>query len=207
MEILEFKDPLAKAILDRGDVLALPTETVYGLGVRWDSAPAYEKLVKAKNRRPDKAIAVMVSEDYPLSDSFVITPAIERVIHAFLPGPLTILVKAKDNIPANVTLGTGIAGIRIPGKRNLLDFLAALGYPLQVTSANISGQPSTASFRDVLMTFKGNPDVPGIVLGYCESSIPTTVVDVSGDKPVVVRKGTVTQEAIENAFYGKGGVL
>jgi tRNA threonylcarbamoyl adenosine modification protein (Sua5/YciO/YrdC/YwlC family) len=201
MTRLHFDDPRAQKILDSGDVLALPTETVYGLGVKWDNPDAYEKLCLVKNRRPDKPIAVMVGTNFKLDDYFEITPAIQRVIDAFLPGPLTILVKAKSNCPQQTHLGTFVAGIRIPGSPELLDFLNHLHYPLQVTSANISGQPALTLYKDVHRTFKNDPSVLGIVPGKCDSLVPTTVVDLTGDKPVLVRQGEITLDLIADAFF------
>ena len=199
MDILSFKDSEARQIVDHGYVLALPTETVYGVGVRWDSPEAYERLVKCKNRRPDKPIAVMTSVSFDLNQYF--TPNIQRVIDKFLPGPLTILVKTKDNAPYQTHLGTKVAGIRIPGKKDLLEFLGSLPFPLQVTSANLSGQPSLSKFEDVQNVFKNSPDVQGIVKGNCESSVPTTVVDLTGDKPIVVREGEIKLNEIQEVFF------
>jgi L-threonylcarbamoyladenylate synthase len=203
MDILEFTSPEAEKIVTEGYVLALPTETVYGVGVRWDDEKAYERLCACKRRRPDKAIAVMASDTFDLSPYFEITPAISRVMKAFLPGPLTVLVKAKKSAPYQTHLGTGIAGIRIPGKPELLAFLSLLPFPLQVTSANISGEPATSSFEEVRKTFEGSEEVKGIVKGTCVSSVPTTVVNLTGEKPIVIREGEVKLAEIEKAFYGK----
>ena len=84
MEILSFQSPEAKEILEKGYVLALPTETVYGLGVIWDSKEAYERLCQAKNRRPDKPIAVMTGKNFDLSIYFEISPQAKKVMDHFL---------------------------------------------------------------------------------------------------------------------------
>ncbi len=201
MEILSFQSPEAKEILEKGYILALPTETVYGVGVRWDNTKAYDRLCHAKNRRPDKPIAVMTGKSFDLGKYFEISAQTKKVMDAFLPGPLTCLVKAKSNAPEQTHLGTFIAGIRIPDKKELLDFLDSLGYPLQVTSANISGKPSTEDFNDVYATFEPCEDVKGIIKGTCTSGTPTTVVDLTGDKPVILRQGEITKEQIEKIFF------
>ncbi len=203
MEILSFQSPEAKEILEKGYVLALPTETVYGLGVIWDSKEAYERLCQAKNRRPDKPIAVMTGKNFDLSIYFEISPQAKKVMDHFLPGPLTCLVKAKPTAPEQTHLGTYVAGIRIPEKEELLDFLDFLGHPLQVTSANISGDPAICDFNDVYATFENCPLVKGIIKGNCQSGTPTTVVDLTGDKPVVIRQGEITKEEIEKVFFEK----
>lgn len=200
MEIISFTSSLAKEFLDKHLVLALPTETVYGLGVKWDSSEAYERLCQVKNRRPDKPIAVMAGTNFDLGKYFEISPRAKKVMNHFLPGPLTCLVKAKDIAPEQTHLGTFIAGIRIPDKKELLDFLNGLNYPLQVTSANISGQQALVHFNDVYDLFKDEPLVGGIIKGSCDSGRPTTVVDLTGDKIKVIRQGEITKEEIEAVF-------
>lgn len=201
MKILNYQDLEAKTLLEQGYILAMPTETVYGVGVRWDDSEAYERLCRAKNRRPSKPIAVMASPSFDFNTYFVITPQIRNVMTAFLPGPLTVLVRAKENAPEQIHLGTCVAGIRIPAKQDLLSFLSALPFPLQVTSANLSGAGAATSFEEVYDTFKDNSDVKGIVQGTCESGTPTTVVDLTGNKPIVVREGDIKLNQIEAEFY------
>ena len=203
MKELEFTDSLTKEIVDSGYVLAIPTETVYGLGIRWDSSIAYDRLCNAKNRRPSKPIAVMCGDKIDLNEWFDITIGIKRVIDKFLPGPLTILLKANKKVPFQAHLGTGVVGLRIPAKKELLDFLNGLSYPLQVTSANISGQPSISDYELVKQVFVLNHDVQGIVKGTCVSSIPTTVIDLTGEKPVLVRQGEIKLEDVEKVFLGE----
>lgn len=203
MKILSFEDKEAREIVEDGYVLALPTETVYGVGVRFDDEEAYERLCKAKNRRPEKAIAVMCSSSFPLDKYFEISEGAKRVMDKFLPGPLTCLVKAKESAPYQTHLGTGIAGIRIPAKEELLSFLSSLPFALQVTSANISGEPATAEFSEVYETFKDKEEVHGIVKGTCQSGTPTTVVDLTKEKPIIIRQGDITMEEIEKTFYNK----
>lgn len=203
MKTISFEDQEAKDVIEEGYVLALPTETVYGLGVRWDSPIAYERLCEAKKRRPSKPIAVMCSDTFDLSKYFEMSEGAKRVMKTFLPGPLTCLVKAKNNAPEQTHLGTFVAGIRIPAKKELLSFLASLPYPLQVTSANMSGSPALKDYSDVEKTFENVPEVEAIVKGTCQSGTPTTVVDLTKEKPVILRQGEITEEEILSAFEGK----
>lgn len=203
MKVIDFQNPECRKILEDGYVLSFPTETVYGVGVRFDSEEAYERLCKAKNRRPDKAIAVMCSDTFNLDEFFEISDGAKKVIEYFLPGPLTCLVKARDNAPYQTHLGTYVAGIRIPEKKELLEFLKTLPFALQVTSANMSGQPSLDDFESVYKVFKDSEEVKGIVKGTCQSGTPTTVVDLTKDKPIVIRQGEITLKQIEEVFYNK----
>ena len=200
MQVLNDFSLAAKKILDEEYVLALPTETVYGVGIKWDSQLAYERLVKCKNRRPDKPIAVMCGRNFEFEKYFEITPVIKKVMKKFLPGPLTILVKVKDEAPYQTHLGTKVAGIRIPNEKNLLTFLDSLPYALQVTSANISGKPSTKDSNEVYKIFENSNDVKGIVLGKCESGIPTTVVSFVNDIPIIIREGEIKLEDINKVI-------
>lgn len=203
MNVLSFQSEEAKEILKKGSVLALPTETVYGLAVRWDDEKAYKRLCEAKRRSPEKPIAVMVGTKFDLSEYFEITPETKKVMDHFLPGPLTCLVKAKKNAPMQSHLGTYVAGIRIPKKKELLDFIDGLGFPLQVTSANISGEKATSSFAEVFSTFENVSSVEAIIKGECDSGTPTSVVSFVGDKPVLIRQGEITKEEIEDVYFGR----
>lgn len=202
MDVFTFEDARAKEIIESGYVLAFPTETVFGLGIRWDSSVAYDRLCNAKKRRPSKPIAVMCGRNFNLDRYFEISNNARRVIETFLPGPLTVLVNAKENVPFQAHLGSKVVGLRIPEKENLLEFLEGIPYPLQVTSANMSGAPSTSDFNFVKNVFNLNHDVKGIVDGSCESSIPTTVVDLTGSSPVILRQGEIKLEDIQKVFLG-----
>lgn len=200
MKTLTFKSIEAKEILLNEGVLALPTETVYGLGIRWDSEKAYDDLFAIKKRKPDKPVAVMISNHFDLDKHFDISSNAKKVMNKFLPGPLTCLVKVK-NVPYQAHLGTNIAGIRMPGSKELLDFLDFVEVPLQVTSANLSGEPAIKDFNLVYKTFSNDSRVQGIIKGECNSGTPTTVVDLTKDRPVVIRVGEISLEDIEEAFY------
>ncbi len=202
MKTLSFESGEAKEILEEGYVLALPTETVYGVGIRWDDEKAYQRLASCKKRNPEKPIAVMTGRKFDLSMYFEISPQAKKVMDRFLPGPLTCLVMAKKNAPWQTHLGTQVAGIRIPDKKELVDFLDSLPWPLQVTSANISGEPSTKEYDEVVKVFHDDPLVKGIIKGKCDSGTPTTVVSLIGEKPVMIRQGEITMEQIEETFFG-----
>lgn len=203
MKTYQFADQEIIDIAKSEEVFLLPTETVYGIGVRWDSQTGYEKLVKAKNRRPDKPIAVMVGTKFNLEEWAYLSDPIRRVIQEFLPGPLTVLVKAKENVPYQATLGSGVMGVRIPGSQTLLSFLNQVNVPLQVTSANISGEPATSDYESAKAVFESNVDVRGIIQGECSSKVPTTVVDLTGEEPKLVRAGEIKIADIEKVWKGK----
>jgi len=196
MEILSVKDiNEASSVLLNEDVLAFPTETVYGVGVVYDSKVAFERLVNLKRRSPDKPFAMMCRSLEEALKYIEVTPKAKKLMKHFLPGEITVLVKAKPELPAWVTLGTGVIGIRIPDSKFVKTLIKSVGKPLLVTSANKSGEPTTRYFEEVLKVFDG--ELKAIVEGKCESLIPTTIVDLSKDSLSLVREGPIPFDTIK----------
>lgn len=202
MKKYKFDDVEIINALEKSLVVALPTETVFGFAIRYDSEIAYDRLCKLKERRPDKAIAIMCSEKFfkAHKKDFNISKGANRVIKKFLPGPLTVLLPS-DNMPYQTHLGTSIVGIRIPSDKKLLNFLNKLEFALQVTSANKSQNPPLLSVDEIIREFDNEENLFGVVDGVCKSKIPTTVVDLSSDCPVIIREGEIKKEEIEKVFY------
>ena len=141
----------------------------------------------------------MCGTKFPLKEYFEINHKIQKIIDRYLPGPLTILLKAKANVPWQTHLGTNIVGIRIPKFDKLLTLLDDLNYPLQVTSANLSNQSPLTTYEDVLATFSNQPLVTCIVEGQCVSSIPTTIISlVDGIK--LIRQGELPFDKLVKDF-------
>lgn len=197
MEFLNIKDiKQAAKILGDEQVLAFPTETVYGVGVVYDSKLAFDRLVAIKRRPPNKPFALMCSSLEQAYRYIEVGPRTKKVMEKFLPGEVTVLVKAKEELPDHVTLGTKIIGIRVPQSAFVSDLIAEVGKPLLVTSANKSGEPTTKFYDDVIKTY--GDELPGIVKGECESLIPTTIVNlVEDDTITLVREGPVPFETIK----------
>ena len=183
-------------ILRDGEVLALPTETVYGLAVRADDRKAFDRLVSTKNRQPDKPFALAfdcLASALPLLE---IDQRAKAVMEHFLPGQLTVLVRAKATLPWHVTLGTGVVGVRIPDDPYVSKVLRAVGVPCLLTSANLSGQPTSRTYEEALHYFQDK--IGGIVKGECVSKIPTTIVDLSKENQIsLVRQGALPLDEIQ----------
>lgn len=203
MKRLNFESEDIIQALSSDYVIALPTETVFGFGIRWDSLKAYQNLIDLKRRPFSKPIAVMCSDKFDLDQYFVIDEGTRRLIKRFLPGPLTILVKAKDNCPYQTHLNTFVAGIRIPGDDKLLALLRKLPFPLQVTSANLSSHPPILDAIEIEKEFKNEEKLYGTIFAECGKSLPTTVCSTNGGKISIIREGTVTKELIEEVYYGR----
>ena len=191
--------------LQSGGIIAFPTDTVYGLGALAFNQNAIESIYTAKNRPIEKAIPILIGD---LSDLDKITADIPNMaLHfaaRFWPGPLTCVVPKKHTLPLAVS-ATPTVAIRIPDHPDTRALLRAAG-PMAVTSANISGQPSPTSAQDVYDQLNGR--VPLILDGgTTPGGIPSTLVDCTGEKPVILREGPVTLAELLAALKDFGSLL
>lgn len=183
-------------VLNEHKIIGFPTETVYGLGIFYDDDIAYKDLVELKQREFTKPIAIMVNRHFDLDKFFVISDNARKIIYHFLPGPLTILLEAKNNFPLQCHLGTNIVGIRIPKNKRLQKLLKNVNKPLQVTSLNISGTSPITNYLDAMKTFGTNKNVGMILKGKCGSKVPTTIVDLTSNNIKIVREGEISRNDI-----------
>jgi L-threonylcarbamoyladenylate synthase len=190
----------AADIIKAGGLVAVPTETVYGLAADGLNAAAVEKIYIAKNRPETNRITLLISgmtdaerfcRDIP-KEAYVLA---ER----FWPGPLTMILYKKNNIPDIVTAGTDTVGVRCPDHPKTLALIRLAGVPLAAPSANMSGEPSPRNVTDVLKVFDGKID-GAIDGGPCTIGIESTIVDMTVCPPKILRQGGLPREAIENAL-------
>ena len=179
-----------------GEVVAFPTETVYGLGANALDSEAVEKIFKAKGRPGDNPLIVHISDKSQIEDLVSeITPVAQKLIDAFMPGPITVIMKKADKIPSNVTAGLDTVGIRMPIHKVANEFLTLCKCPVAAPSANLSGSTSPTKASHVY------DDMNGYVYavidgGDSEFGLESTVVDATGDVPVILRPGAVTEDMI-----------
>ena len=138
-----------------GDVVGFPTDTVYGLAIVYDSKEAFDKLYQIKNRSITKPISMMVYDKKVLENVAYIDKNSKKVIENLMPGALTIILKAKEDLPTHVTFNQQTIGVRIPTNEVALNILKDINKPLLVTSANISNEPSLINSIDVKKVFDG----------------------------------------------------
>lgn len=184
----------ALTLFKDGDIVAFPTDTVYGLGSDPFQASGIIKLFEAKGRDSNKAIAILIGsmDQIPLITDHMTDMAI-CLCEAFWPGGLTVIVPRKNTLPELIS-NTDRIGIRMPNHPLALELLQRYG-PLATTSANLSGKPSTQTAQDVFDQL--NKKVPVILDGgVCPGGIPSTVVDCSGEEPVIYREGPISSEDI-----------
>ncbi|HFU3722858.1 TPA: L-threonylcarbamoyladenylate synthase [Streptococcus suis] len=187
-------DKLRK-ILTSGGAVVLPTETVYGLFAQALNEEAVNSVYQLKQRPRDKAMNLNVSN---LNDinffSQNIPFFLEKLYNRFMPGPLTIILKANDNVPFWVNSGLDTVGFRVPNHVKTLQLISETG-PLIGPSANISGNESGKKFSDIQAQF--SVDLPGIEDDQALTGIDSTILDLSGQKALILRQGAISRELIQ----------
>jgi len=180
----------ALKILQSGGIVAFPTDTVYGLGSPAFDNTAIESIYTAKDRPIEKAIPILIGDLSDLNQIAVDIPDMALGFAArFWPGPLTCVVPKKQTLPSAVS-ATPTVAVRIPDHPDARTLLRAAG-PMAVTSANISGGASPSTAQEVYDQLKGR--IPLILDGgKTQGGIPSTLVDCTGEKPVVLREGPIS---------------
>lgn len=184
-------------VIQKGGIVAFPTETVYGVGIHFDDEEALDRLMEAKNRDYSKAITLMVADKKDISQYAYISPQAQNMIDQFMPGMITLIFKKKESVRDSMTNGKLTIGIRIPDSEFVLSLLKKVG-PMLVTSANLSQHSNTTSTQEVLNQLDGRIDL--VVDGKTSDNIASTVVDVSQDEIKILRAGKITKEQIEEAI-------
>jgi L-threonylcarbamoyladenylate synthase len=194
-----------RAVLLRGGLVAIPTETFYGLGVNPFDRSALDRLSAVKGRAEGKPILVLVGSPKDLASLAEHVPSAAAVLmEAFWPGALTILFPARASVPAALTAGTGRVGIRLSSCRPLREMLQQVG-PLTGTSANRTGTPPAHTAREVEQAFGATVDVI-IDAGPTPGGLPSTVVEAD-ETLRIVREGAIPRSAIEAALSARGFFL
>ena len=187
-------DKLRK-ILTSGGAVVLPTETVYGLFAQALNEEAVNSVYQLKQRPRDKAMNLNVSNLNDINFFSQNTPFfLEKLYNRFMPGPLTIILKANDNVPFWVNSGLDTVGFRVPNHVKTLQLISETG-PLIGPSANISGNESGKKFSDIQAQF--SVDLPGIEDDQAWTGIDSTILDLSGQKARILRQGAISRELIQ----------
>ena len=185
---------LAASILLNGGVISFPTETVMGLGVIYDNYDVYLRLNKIKGRPEDKPYTLMLGKVSDIDKYAVIDDRARRIIDTFLPGPLTLLLNVKDNVPGWVTHNIGIIGVRVPNFPLVNELINKVGKPLLVPSANPSNMPPALTVNQVSIYFNDTLDY--IVSNDSNEELPSTIVDLTQNEIKIIREGKIRKEDI-----------
>lgn len=183
-------------ILKNGGIVVYPTETFYGLGVKFDMEDSLKKLYDIKQRPEEKAMPLIIGNKGLL---MVVAASINdtalSLIDRFWPGPLTLIFLAKENLSEYITAGTHMIAVRIPGESFALHLAKTANFPITATSANPSGFPPAQDAETAKKYFGDKVDLI-IDRGHTSSGLPSTIVDVTGDKIKILREGVIKKELL-----------
>lgn len=187
----------AASYLKNNELVAFPTETVYGLGANAFSEEAIKKIFTAKGRPSDNPLIVHIADfkDFDLVARDV-PEYVHQLVASFSPGPLTYVLPAKKHIPKVTTGGLDTIGVRIPNHPIARQLIREAGVPIAAPSANTSGKPSPTRAEHVLEDLSGK--ISAIIdAGVVAVGLESTVLDCTGDHPVILRPGAITKEMLE----------
>jgi L-threonylcarbamoyladenylate synthase len=186
----------AATLIRRGGLIALPTDTLYGLAADPFRRDAVARVFEVKGRSGERALPLIAFDIAQVTASLGrLTPIGERLAAAYWPGPLTLLMAAPPAVASGVSAGTGRVGVRVPAAAVARAVCRAVGRPVTATSANVSGQPATADPDEVERTLGARIDLL-LDGGPARGGAPSTIVDVTGGAPRLVRAGVIAWDEI-----------
>lgn len=193
------------SILKQGGVVAFPTDTVYGLGASANIHQAVERIYEVKERPRNMALPLLLARTSQISEVTELVPPIAwLLVRNFLPGALTIVLYKSSSVPDIVTAGSKTVAVRIPAHYVPVALIEGTGAPIVGTSANLGGRPSLLTADDVYSQLGDKIDLV-IDGGRCPGSRESTIVDVTGGKPVLLREGAISREELEKVCNIKFG--
>ena len=176
--------------LKEGKIVVFPTETVYGLGSSMDEA-SVQKVYEIKGRDKTKPLPIMIGN---VKDIEIVADEIPflfyELANKYMPGPLTVVLKKKPSVSDIITGGRDTVGVRMPNCLFALNLIRFAQSPIIATSANLSGKPSPKDFISAQKDMTGKADV-FVDEGECEGGTPSTIIDLSGEKPIILRQGSL----------------
>lgn len=186
-------DIVVKTLKEEGKVVALKTDTVYGLVCNAFDKKATDKIYSIKNREKRKPLSIFIKnidEVEKYIDGENLTPYVRRIMERYWPGALTIIFKKKDHAFDNITAGVNSIGIRIPNDNDLINILNSVNFPLAQTSCNISGEAEYRS-ADEIKSKLG--DLIDLIVdgGEVKDNVPSTILSVECNEPIILRDGAI----------------
>jgi len=189
----------AAFLLRHGQLVCYPTDTVYGIGAVSSNDDAIRRLYAVKGRSPDKPLPLLIAEAAQASFYAQVTPLAKQLMSRFWPGPLTIVMHKADGLRSRALAVQNTVALRVPDNDVPREIVRMLGEPLTGTSANRSGARPPLSAAEVAFSLG---DMISLVIdgGRSPGGVESTVVDVTGPAPVVVREGAVSQEELASVL-------
>ncbi len=186
----------AARLLREGEVVGIPTETVYGLGANALDVSAVKKIFEAKGRPMDNPLIIHIADKKDIYKYAKNVPMIlDTLLDEFWAGPLTIVLEKTDLVPKEITGGLDTVAIRMPDNKVALEIIKEAGVPIAAPSANVSGKPSPTKAEHVKLDMDGKI---GLIIddGSCEVGVESTVLDLSSNKVAILRPGKITKEML-----------
>ena len=184
-------------ILKNDGVISVPTDTVFGICARINSEIAYQKLIKVKNRPINKAFPVMCLNEEQIKSIAIVNKTAEKIIKAFMPGPITLVLKKNNILPRYVTNGKNTIAVRMATSNAIKELIKKTGSPIFMTSANQSGNPECTNLDEIE---KACPLLDGIMEGKVSFSKASTIVDCTSEEVKNLRVGPISLEQIKKVI-------
>lgn len=196
----EFNETIEKAVavLKLGGTIVYPTDTLYALGANALEPFAVERIFKIKNRAGGKPLPLAVRNIKWAKELAFIYKREEKILNSIWPGAVTAVLPKRNIVPEIVTAGKGSVAMRVPNHPFVDLLLGRFGYPIVSTSANLSGEEAPRKISEIIGIFEGNYYKPDLVIdaGDLEQSEPSTILDLTSDKPKILRVGPVKPETL-----------
>jgi len=184
------------SILKQGGIVAFPTDTVYGLGAEANNQQAVARVYRVKERPRNIALPLLLANISQIGEVAEPVPPIAWLLaHNFLPGALTIVLPKSNLVPDIITAGGITVAVRVPAHSIPIALARGLGAPIVGTSANVSGKPSALTADEVYSQFGSKIDLV-IDGGRCPGGRESTIIDVTGEEPVILREGAISREEL-----------
>lgn len=189
-------DKIAEVLKNDG-VVSLPTDTVYGVCARINSKRAHDKLVKVKNRPKNKLFPIMCANEEQIKEIAIVDEIAFKLIHSFMPGPITLILKRKTDLPDYINNESETVAIRMATSKFIEDLIIKTESPIFMSSANQSGKPTCTNLDEIE---RSCPLLDGIVEGSVAIGKSSTIVDCSSNEIRILRSGPISLEQIKTVF-------
>ena len=184
-------------ILKNDGVISVPTDTVYGVCACMNSEKAHDKLVIVKNRPKNKLFPIMCADEEQIKSIAIVDDKAEKIIKAFMPGPITLILKKNYNLPDYINNGNDTIAVRMATSRILEDLIRKVGSPLFMSSANQSGEKTCTSLDEIE---KACPLLDGMLEGSVTFGKGSTILDCSSGDIKILRQGPILKEQIDKVL-------
>lgn len=189
-------DELVK-ILNEDGVISVPTDTVYGVCARINSIKAHDNLVRVKNRPNTKPFPIMCTDVEQIKNIAIVNEKAEKLIKAFMPGPITLILKKKMEVPAYVNNGSTTIAVRMATSKTLEDLIKKVKSPIFMSSANQSGEAVCTNLDEIE---KSCPNLDGMLEGSVSFNKASTIIDCTSEEIKILRLGPISIEQIMNVL-------